>query len=304
LEHYADGRLSLFDGHVYNILLAQADFRSGLWRGNVWTLENFVTRDVSRKSIDQRLQDCLRRLEAGGYIALARKQGQKTYTIYLNKYETGDGHILNAEASAACGKPVFLDEGEDTGEERVNRGSDEGDASVSDLQLGENGEVAFANNSITQKVKNSRTSGSQVGTPPAPSHSGSGCEAQVSLARFMYEVFFEYKDKNEATLNLMIKDAAKVLETRSYDQAQAALSFAKKSGWWFRKFMEVERPMALLAKSIDSILEQAQERKNRPVPQAKSPAEEAKARVGREVSTPKPGVADAMKFFNQAKKEH
>jgi hypothetical protein len=92
----------------------------------------------------------------------------------------------------------------------------------------------------------------------------------------MFYDFFEYEHDHEPTLNGFIKFAPKVLERHGYEQAIAALSFAKESGFWFKKLTEANQPMAFLAKSIDTILEQRAERKNRPAAQAKAPAEVAK----------------------------
>lgn len=161
LDHYADGRLNSFDGTVFNILLAQADFRTGCWCGNAWKVEPFLPRDISRKRIQGRIQDCFTRLEEGGYVYRQSIQGQREYKLWIDKYEPSEERRLNAKASAACGEPVFYnpceESGDDSGELSGEASGDcSGEDRVNGTQVAPNRSVAASKNSITQQLKNSK----------------------------------------------------------------------------------------------------------------------------------------------------
>jgi hypothetical protein len=252
LEHMETGRLSAreFAAHVLIVLLA--DSGSGVWWGNSVALAaKFGSGDVSELAA----QKTLRSLGEKGYIKSLRQPGSRAgYPIIVNRYKITVGKLagglVDAENTTDWRKPAVFPVSEEVGE-------------------------TVTPYSRSQEVNTPRPQ--DVRTPVAPAAVQTGqTEDAIKLARFMFYDFFEYEHDHEPTLNGFIKFAPKVLECHDYEQAIAALSFAKESGFWFKKLTEVNQPMAFLAKSIDTILEQRAERKNRPAAQAKAPAEVAK----------------------------
>ena len=252
LQHVETGRLSAREFAAYVFIVLFADSSTGAWWGNSVALAaKFGSGDVSELAA----QKTLRSLGEKGYIKSLRQPGSRaSYPIIVNRYKITAGklagELVDAENTTDWRKPAVFPVSEEVGE-------------------------TVTPYSRSQEVNTPRPQ--DVRTPVAPAAVQTGqTEDAIKLARFMFYDFFEYEHDHEPTLNGFIKFAPKVLECHNYEQAIAALSFAKESGFWFKKLTEANQPMAFLAKSIDTILEQRAERKNRPAAQAKAPAEVAK----------------------------
>jgi hypothetical protein len=273
LQHVETRRLSAREFAAYTLIVLLADSSTGVWWGNSVALAaKFGSGDVSELAA----QKTLRSLGEKGYIKSLRQPGSRaSYPIIVNRYKITVGKLagglVNAENTTDWRKPAVFPVSEEVGETVSD--------AVGDAVSEEVGETVTPY-SRSQEVKSQEVNTPRpqdVRTPVAPAAIQTGqTEDAIKLARFMFYDFFEYEHDHEPTLNGFIKFAPKVLECHDYDQAIAALSFAKESGFWFKKLTEVNQPMAFLAKSIDTIVEQRAERKNRPAAQAKAPAEVAK----------------------------
>lgn len=311
LDHYADGRLGWFDTIVYNILLAQADFRSGAWCGNVWNVAPFLPHDISHKNIQERLQDCFARLEKGGYVFRQAVQGKKAYVLWLNKYEPSDGKALNGRASAACGKPVFFKPDEAPGDEPGEAPGDEPgdtptDNPVSGAQVAPNGEVAGSNNSKTQELNNSRKNERKKVSPTLNSNAKvktpsitSGTEPYQVLVHALLEAMGS--DSLTTSQNKLEKKALELLaKPAGYStdvlipvmRAALAGELDQPQYKWSERIREADNPMAMLCSKIELLTARygTLERRKQAIAATKPSLLQ------------KPGVAEFMRFLNQAKK--
>lgn len=308
LEHYADGRLIAFDSIVFNIILAQADFRTGAWFGNVWTVEPFLPHDISRKNIPERLQDCFSRLEKGEYVFKQAVQGKKTYVLWVNKYEPTDGKSLNGRASAACGKPVFFEPGDTPsdapGDQPTEAPSDAPTENrLSGAQVAQSTVVACSNNSNnskTQELNNSRKNERKNDAPSLAMVTKSEHQPHQVLCRVLVEAV---GDPELITIQRKLEEKAKALlaNPAGYNvdelvpvlRAALAGEMDDENFAWSAVIRGADNPMAMFAAKVEMLVARhgAMVRRKQATTAKQPPPLQ------------KPGVAESMKFFNQAKKE-
>jgi hypothetical protein len=304
LEHYAEGRLNLLDATVFNILLAQADFRTGSWRGNIWTVDAVLPRDVSRKNINEKLQDSFARLEERGYIAKQFKQGQREYVLWIDKYEPGEDKRVNALASAACGKAVYYQPGEEPGDapaELPGALPDEAPSEdrVDRAQVAHNKSVTDSNNSIIQELNNSSKIERKSEFQYHVDKDGSEQEPHKVLCLALAEAMGSPASLNVIQRKLEEKARALLSSATGFTvddllpilRAALAGELDDKHWQWSSLIRRANNPMAMFAAKVDLLIARY------------GALERSKAAEATRSSSPQdPGVVRALMWFDKNKK--
>jgi len=108
LEHYEDGRMTPTMMNVHVIVLGQADYETGFWKGSAAKIFSAWGGQLSLRTI----QRALEALYGGGYLKSFHKPGQRhNYPVAINKYliKTGKhkGYWLNASATTVPQNAVY-----------------------------------------------------------------------------------------------------------------------------------------------------------------------------------------------------
>jgi hypothetical protein len=107
-EHLIAGSLSLFDVGVFLVILLQANFETGIWRGSAARLRAAAPRGATLRDVQRSLE----RLRKIGFIKVFHVRGQRgNYSCLINRYQPEFGALrgkrLNADASTSWKSPVY-----------------------------------------------------------------------------------------------------------------------------------------------------------------------------------------------------
>jgi len=108
LEHFEDGRVTPTMANCFTVVLGQADYATGFWKGSAAKIFAAWGGQLSLRTI----QDALSALYGGGYLKSFHKHGQRgNYYVAINKYlvkmGSHKGYVLNASATTAPENPVY-----------------------------------------------------------------------------------------------------------------------------------------------------------------------------------------------------
>ena len=106
LEHYQDGKVSAYEFHIYVLLILEANYENGVWRGCAEKLS------IVYKIPARTCRDVLEKLHRKGYIKRFHVRGKHgNYPVLINKYECRDGAgnevYLNAKKSTDWRHPIY-----------------------------------------------------------------------------------------------------------------------------------------------------------------------------------------------------
>jgi hypothetical protein len=285
LGHLKDGLKDDLDFKVYYILLAQADFKTGVWRGTVHDIAHVLPEPTNITTLLSKLRKSLERLKANGYVAERRKQGSReAYSLYIEKFDTAAGGLLNAKQSAAAGKPVFYAEdgslggslvdslAPDTSEPVVSRkcagsedGVSDGNTGVADAYTSL--EIVKPHNTISPPAAATSGGGSsETGLPEgSPVHSSSK-STSVSFSGEAHNLVYVLVGGTSlsvkpAEINTWLKQATEALKKAPHYEVLAnaiRIAYANKTTRW-RKITDPSTrwPMAMVATMTDDLIEDA-----------------------------------------------
>jgi hypothetical protein len=108
-DHVEDGRMTPPMLSVFLVILRQADYETGMWRGCAKRLYQALGEQIELRVI----KHALRRLFKDGYLKSFRKPGsRKNYLVAINKYAIRfgkwNGYRLNAAATHDPNAPVYV----------------------------------------------------------------------------------------------------------------------------------------------------------------------------------------------------
>lgn len=122
LEHCEDGRMTPTMMNVYVIVLGQADYGTGFWKGSAAKVFAAWGAQLSLRTIQRALEALCRE----GYLKSFHTPGQRhNYPVAINKYlikfGKHKGYWLNASATTVPENPVYEPYDEESGDSTTDR---------------------------------------------------------------------------------------------------------------------------------------------------------------------------------------
>lgn len=250
LQHLQEGRMTMREFSVFNLLLLLADKASGLWWGGAPALSaHFGKGDLDLRAA----QKTLASLEDAGYIKRFFVQGQRgNHPIGINKYHVSfgvlKGKYLNTDRST-CYKELFYEDGSEAGSEIGSEvGSDAGSAT---------GTLSIP---LYLKPQEDKIRQTETASAEATGDNSKTVSEAERIVSYIYRDILENKENpSERTLTKAVDKTIEALQTRSYERIKLLLDYARKNPFWYRAIGEADYPVSLFLKSIPEIEEQAQE---------------------------------------------
>jgi hypothetical protein len=256
-EHVRDGRLTQREFGFYVALLFLVKAETGIWHGCSEALKaHFGSGDATVRQAKEALSN----LEKQGYIRRFRTHGQRgNYPILIDKYliTSGvlSGKVVNASESTSS-KNVKYEARTDSVPDTVR---DTAPETVPDTVPYNKTETE------TKTVSKSGPAASACVTdtkhPVATLVDITAADDATRLARLMYYKVLGFPKEapvKTAMFARLRRDAESLLSNHSFELAKNILKYAKGDPFWFGLLTkpETKYPMALFAKSFDSIASQ------------------------------------------------